>query len=108
MVALKLRYQGFETITRNRTIKYLTSNTEYIYEVVSDLLDKNLQKGRKVRLLGVGVSGFVDEVGHQLSLFEGGIEQDNRIDTLEDMIKNKFGKRAISRAASLKNNNKKN
>jgi DNA polymerase-4 len=107
-IHLKLRYQGFETITRNRTIKYLTSNTEYIYEVVRDLLDKNLQKGRKVRLLGVGVSGFVDELGHQLSLFEGTVEQDNRIDKLADMIKNKFGKKAISRAASLKNNATKN
>jgi DNA polymerase-4 len=106
-IHLKLRYAGFETITRNRTLAALTANTETIYKVIKELFDKNYQQGRKVRLLGVGVSGFVDEIGHQLSLFEKKIERDDRLDILEDMVRDKFGKHSILRAESLQNKSKK-
>ena len=100
-IHLKLRYQGFETITRNKTIKYLTANTDSIFQVVKELFQKNYGQGRKVRLLGVGVSGFIDELGHQLSLFERKIEEEGTLDSLEDLVREKFGKHAISRAESL-------
>jgi DNA polymerase-4 len=102
-IHLKLRYTGFETITRNRTLTCLTANTETIYKIIKELFDYNYQKGRKVRLLGVGVSGFIDELGHQLSLFEKSMEGDNQLDLLEDLIRTKFGKEAILRAESLQN-----
>ena len=54
-----------------------------------------------MRLLGVGVSGFIDEIGHQLSLFEENIEDNDTLDALEDLVKNKFGKHSIVRAESL-------
>jgi DNA polymerase-4 len=100
-IHLKLRYQGFETITRNKTIKYLTANTDTIFQVVKELFQKNYGQGRMVRLLGVGVSGFVDEIGHQLSIFEKKAEEKDTLDSLEDLVKEKFGKHAISRAESL-------
>jgi nucleotidyltransferase/DNA polymerase involved in DNA repair len=100
-IHLKLRYQGFETITRNKTIKHLTANTDTIFHVVKELFQKNYTSGRKVRLLGVGVSGFVDEIGHQLSIFEKEAKETDTLDTLEDLVKKKFGKQAIVRAESL-------
>jgi nucleotidyltransferase/DNA polymerase involved in DNA repair len=100
-IHLKLRYQGFETITRNRTISYLTANTEKIYHEVQDLFDNNYIQSKKVRLLGVGVSGFVDEIGHQLSLFEKQIDESSELDMLEDLVREKFGKQSITRAESL-------
>ena len=54
-----------------------------------------------------GVSGFIDEVGHQLSLFEEYIEDNDTLDSLEDIVKNKFGKHSIVRAESLGNKSKK-
>jgi len=105
-IHLKLRYQGFETVTRNRTIEYLTANTEKIYQVVTDLFGKTYIRGRRVRLLGVGVSSFVDEIGHQLSLFEKRIEGSGKLDTLEDLVREKFGKHAITRAESLEKRKK--
>lgn len=101
-IHLKLRYYDFDTITRNLTIKFLTSNTENIFSIVNELFEKNYIKGRKVRLIGVGLSGFTDEIGHQLSLFEKSIDQNSTIDTLEDLIKEKYGKNVISRAESMK------
>jgi DNA polymerase-4 len=102
-IHLKMRYEDFETITRNRTLKSFTSNTETIHNVIKDLFTNNYEKGKKVRLLGIGVSSFLDEIGYQLSLFEKNMEDDNKLDVLGDLVKNKFGKSSILRAESLEN-----
>jgi nucleotidyltransferase/DNA polymerase involved in DNA repair len=104
-VHLKLRYAGFETLTRNKTLKFGTSNTEIINKVITELFDTHYQKGRQVRLIGVGVSGFVDEVGEQISLFEKKMRGNTQLDELEDLVKSRFGKHAIGRAEGLAHKN---
>jgi len=101
-IYLKLRYKGFDTITRNKTIENFTSNTEEIYQVIKKLFDNNYQSGRKVRLLGVGVSGFGKETNRQLSLFDKQSMQDEKLDELEDLVKKKFGKKSIQRAEGIR------
>ena len=101
-IHLKLRYEGFETLTRNKSLSSPTANTELIYKVIFDLFSHNYDKTRKVRLLGVGVSGFPDKKGQQLSLFDKLIPQRSRLDDLEDIVRKKFGKNAISRAEGMK------
>jgi DNA polymerase-4 len=105
-IHLKLRYEGFDTITRNRTLDHNTNATQTIYEVVSELFHKNYQKSRKVRLLGAGVSGFDEKPGVQLSLFDQKKDDLSPIDLLEDQIKKRFGKDAAVRAESLGNKGK--
>lgn len=100
-IHLKLRYAGFETLTRNRTIEHMTANTECIYQTVRELFDRNYQAGRKVRLLGVGVSGFKQNDSGQLSIFDLNKTDTGKLDTLEDRIKEKFGSKAVLRAESL-------
>lgn len=102
-IHLKLRYEGFETITRNKTLNHYTANTEAIYKVIQQLFTSNYQQGRRVRLVGVGVSGFEKEPGMQLSLFENGLKEDTVVDKLEDLIREKFGRQSISRAESIEN-----
>jgi len=100
-IHLKLRYQGFDTITRMQTLPLATANTDKIFTVIKELFTKNYQSGKKVRLLGVGISGFAGEMDRQMNLFErrlGGIDP---LDKLEDLVKQKFGKKAISRAEGL-------
>ncbi len=103
-IHLKLRYEGFETHTRNRTIGNYTSNTQTIFNTVTQLFEESYQPGRRVRLLGVGVSQFGTEAGRQLSLFDAGEEKTDPLDELEDIVRNKFGKNAITRAGGLTNN----
>jgi len=100
-IHLKLRYQGFDTITRMQTIPEFTANTEKIFSVVKELFGKNYEVGRKVRLVGVGVSGFTDEIGRQMNIFEHELQGSDRLDSLEDLVKEKFGRKAISRAEGL-------
>jgi DNA polymerase-4 len=105
-IHLKFRYAGFETYTRNRTIMHLTANTEIIYKTVRELFEQNYQPGRKVRLLGVGVSGFNLSDSGQLSLFDRGKADTGRLDSLEDTIKEKFGSKSVLRAEGLYTTNK--
>lgn len=100
-IHLKLRYSGFDTITRNRTISAPTNETTVIQKIINELFDMNYSKGRKIRLIGVGVSGFKETSVSQLSLFESGNKKFKALDALEDKIKVKFGSKSIKRADSL-------
>ena len=70
-VVLKLRYEDFSTITRSHTLASSTRETEALYRVGLELLQKTDYRTRPVRLLGIGVSGLLsDDRPIQLSLFE--------------------------------------
>jgi nucleotidyltransferase/DNA polymerase involved in DNA repair len=101
-IHLKLRYEDFTTLTRNRTLPSPTDLTEIIYNTALDLFEKNYQTGRKVRLIGVGISGFGIPHGEQLSLFDHQARHTSRIDQLEDDLIKKYGKHIVYRAESLR------
>jgi DNA polymerase IV (archaeal DinB-like DNA polymerase) len=58
-VTVKIRYQGFETHTRSKTLPFLTNRLRDLQKTSSELLFNNLSKDRKVRLIGVRVSSLV-------------------------------------------------
>lgn len=58
-VTIKIRYQGFETHTRSKTLLFLTNRLRDLQKTANELLFTNLQKDRKVRLIGVRVSSLV-------------------------------------------------
>ena len=101
-IHLKLRYEGFETITRNRTLDSPTSNTEVIHKNITELFDSNYQTHRRVRLLGVGVSGFSEMRAEQLSIFQSKAQGDSRLDAVADLVKEKFGRNSIARAEGMR------
>jgi DNA polymerase-4 len=100
-VHLKVRLQGFRTLTRNLTIDEPIDLTEEIYEAVRRLLDKVDLEDRPVRLLGVGLSGFEWEQPDQLDLFEEERarprEKLRKVTEAVDRIRGKYGFDSISR-----------
>jgi DNA polymerase IV (DinB-like DNA polymerase) len=58
-VTVKIRYQGFETHTRSKTLPFLTNRLRDLQKTANELLFTYLQKDRKVRLIGVRVSSLV-------------------------------------------------
>jgi DNA polymerase IV (archaeal DinB-like DNA polymerase) len=58
-VTVKIRYQGFETHTRSKTLPFLTNRLRDLQKTANELLFANLCKDRKVRLIGVRVSSLV-------------------------------------------------
>jgi len=102
-VKIKLRWSDFSTVTRQLTLTNATDRDEEIYECAESLFDKYWIKGKPVRLLGVGISGFV-EPNRQLGLWDDP-EAEKQADELQstlDMLKDKFGESTLKRASDLK------
>lgn len=68
-VHIKIRYRDFTTITRQITPGQTIRTQEDIAGNVFGLLEKSWN-GRPVRLVGIGLSNFVEEPSAQLPLFE--------------------------------------
>jgi nucleotidyltransferase/DNA polymerase involved in DNA repair len=98
-LTLKYRDEAFKTRTHARTVKAPTNIASELFEVATALFDE-VHGPLKVRLLGLGVSGF-DEPA-QGRLFEEDIpKQGARIDQLRDKVREKFGRQALVRASDL-------
>ena len=71
-VTLKVKYDDFEQITRSHSFNEYTGNPEKIFETVADLMNKTEAGLRKVRLIGVTVSGLdlnEDDTDSDIQLF---------------------------------------
>ena len=69
-VQLKLRLADFTTFTRRRTLAVATDVVEPIEAAALEILALEILDGRRFRLIGTGVSNFVqEEEAAQLSLF---------------------------------------
>lgn len=96
-VAIKIRYENFETHTRQTTIPA----TDFDHELIStsrDLFHKAYQKGRKVRLLGVRLGSLTNLPG-QGNLFENKASFNNLYKAI-DNVKDRFGKKSLKRGSS--------
>ena len=70
-VTVKMRLADFTTFTRQSTLAQASNDTAPIRELAWRLLSAELTTGRTFRLLGVGVSNFVEpDAVRQLSLWE--------------------------------------
>ncbi len=98
-VQLKLRYEGFETLTRQAPLPRQTREPELLFEVARDLLRRTIAPGRGVRLIGVTAISL-SEV-QQLTLFDAD-ERTDRLTRSIDAVRERFGDRAIVRARLLR------
>lgn len=98
-ITLKYRDETFKTTTHARSRKVPTNTAAELYEMASVLFDE-VHGSLKVRLLGIGVSGF--EAPAQKSLFEDDApKRGEKIDELRDKVREKFGRKALVRASDL-------
>ena len=94
-VQLKLRYEGFETLTRQMPVPHQTRESEPIYAAGVALLRKTLGRERAVRLIGLTAINLTDV--QQLTLFDAPDKTD-RITRSIDAVRERFGEKAITRA----------
>jgi DNA polymerase-4 len=59
-LTLKVKYHDFQTVTRSITFPKPVTNTAFIMDHIKNLLDKTDAGYKKVRLLGISVSNFLD------------------------------------------------
>ncbi|MEE9275316.1 MAG: DNA polymerase IV [bacterium] len=97
-LTLKIRYADFATYTRAAPLEPPTALDRPVVEGALRLLRGELKKGakgRKVRLLGVYLTGLGPR-GLQLDLIEeAGRERDARLTTAADAVRDRFGEAAL-------------
>ena len=104
-ITLKLKYADFTQITRSRTLPANTDATQTIFEVGCQLLDA-VSLSQKVRLIGLGVSGFQQH--SQQNLLPGmdfkrpdvvpeEEEKRRKLDGALDNLRQRFGSQAVVR-----------
>lgn len=96
-VAVKIRYENFETHTRQTTIPATDFDHE-LMKTAKELFQKAYQKGRKIRLLGVKFSSLTS-MAAQASLFEDKTELNSLYKAI-DKVKDRFGKSLVKRGSS--------
>ena len=94
-VQLKLRYEGFDTITRQAPLGHQVRESEPLYELGRSLLRKELGGDRAVRLIGLTAIHLTDV--QQLTLFDAP-DRTDRIAQSIDAVRERFGEKAITRA----------
>jgi DNA polymerase-4 len=94
-VQLKLRYEGFDTITRQAPLDHQARDSEPIYELGVALLHKARTAERAVRLIGLTAIHLSEY--QQLSLFDAP-DRTERITRSIDAVRERFGEKAITRA----------
>lgn len=99
-VHLKLRNSSFETLTRAKTLSGATQLDAELIQASREMFRKAWDGG-KVRLIGVGVSGF-DRTEGQLDLLDGErVERARRALTAVDRLRDKFGESSVTLASGL-------
>ncbi len=101
-VQVKIRDSSFRTITRQKTLAEPTDQAEPIWRTALELAQPEI-RGIRVRLLGVGTSGFAER--EQLTMFgdelAGPDGRRRRATEAADAVRRRFGDRAVTRARLL-------
>lgn len=103
-VKVKLRWPDFTTITRQDTLPEPTDDARQIEKMALDIFKKHWKSGRKVRLLGVGVSNL-GEPGRQLVLWDWNPKEAQKQEKLQAAIKSlqaRYGEASLRPASKLK------
>jgi len=99
---LTLRYVGFDTHTRSRTLAEPTDLDTTISRVFRELFDAHWNRRRKIRLLGVSLANF-SQGARQLDLLEGDRrEKLERLVRAADRLRDRFGFGSIQFGSSLR------
>ena len=104
VVTLKIRFEGFETHTRQKTLPEPTQDERTLLATAWALYKDSGLPQNPVRLIGVGISGWADPATAQADLFGGTArrEQDQKILDTIDTVTEKFGKPILQVGLSRK------
>jgi DNA polymerase-4 len=101
VVTLKIRFRGFETHTRSRTLALPTASDLEIFRTAWALYSAEGWAGKPIRLIGVGIAGWENADNSTADLFgsapAGVSATQDRLDQTLDAISNKFGRGTVQR-----------
>jgi nucleotidyltransferase/DNA polymerase involved in DNA repair len=97
---LKIRWKGFKTITRQRTLNHPRRDDFSLREIATELFTTE-ELVKPVRLIGFGVSGLTDRASRQLGLFDDISDRSKReqLSRAVDDIRREHGSKSIGRGS---------
>ncbi|MFX1388902.1 MAG: DNA polymerase IV [Promethearchaeota archaeon] len=70
-ITLKIRFEGFQTFTRSRTLNFHIQDKKYVLKVILELFKEFLDSNKKVRLVGIKLSNLIEnQKVHQTDLLQ--------------------------------------
>jgi DNA polymerase IV len=99
-VVLKIRYQPFDTLTRQATLAQATDRDDQLADALAHLLETQLDPNRAVRLIGAGVS-HLEACATQLSLLESRSGRLSLLDGRLDQLRERYGEHVITRGPAV-------
>lgn len=102
-VAIKVRWDTFETVTRSRTLSEPTNATQRVYLTARELFTQLAPNGRlprRVRLIGVRAEQLIEAGSEPAGLWDED-EQWRAVDTTVDEVREKFGAMGLTSARLL-------
>jgi DNA polymerase-4 len=101
-LTLTIRYAGFDTHTRSKSLGESTALDTGINAVLQELFEKHRDRRRKVRLLGVSLSNF-SHGGEQLDLLQAERrEKLQKLTQATDRLRDRFGFSKVQFGGSLR------
>lgn len=103
VVNVQLRTSEFKDFSHQKKLSSSTANTKDIYNTAKELLNEMYKNGTPIRLVGVRVDNLVEKGEVQISLF-GNTENEKKqekLDSVVDQLKQKYGYNSITRAGKL-------
>jgi DNA polymerase-4 len=97
-VVVKIRYNNFDTETKQSKIHY-TSSDHLLIEQVKLIFEKLYTRRMRLRLVGISFTGLV-RGNYQINLFEDTAELINLYQAI-DKMKIRFGEKAIKRGVTI-------
>jgi len=94
-LSLKIRYEDFETISASHSFPEPTDGYDDIRRAAWASLERRWRRSRRLRLLGVRLTGLEEKNAGWLPLDLGGREREERAFAAVDRIKEKFGERSL-------------
>jgi DNA polymerase-4 len=101
VASLKLRTPDFRIITRRRTLPMPTQTARTLFAVARELLAAE-PAGRSYRLIGTGLSDFIEAGTAEDDLFADNERRSLKSETAVDALRARFGKGAVVTGRALK------
>ena len=100
VAVLKLRTPDFRIITRRRTLPVATQTARTLFTVARELLAVEA-KGQSYRLIGAGLSDFIEAAAAEGDFFAEAEKRSLKSETAVDALRAKFGKGAVVTGRAL-------
>ena len=104
---VKIRYEDFSTVSIQKTYSKNILTLDFLYKAVKELFEEKWEKGRGVRLLGVGLENIEkEEKPYQQDLFDDGSEKRQKVEKAILNLEKKHPEIKVHKARMLENFNR--